>query len=502
MKKNIKLNIDQLKKFLFEDISDTDINTVEGGTTDNATGLYTKLPDEQKQIADQLVNKAISTGRSGLTHETAKNKKIFPLFNYFTTKLASLYKTDTEHKDNIRNALMSSFLTHDIKGNTTSYFNLIRQGINGMTTGAAAMAHDDTDIIMDALISAFDRALSFFNPNKTATFSSVLLQTSIHNAVNIRNSKANKIPTRSSSIDAQMGSDEEGGETFADRLAAGGDAELGYSAPHAMTRDDQREEAKIKFQAIDTAIRDVLSMARSKEYLTVYEMIMDGIGPKEMAAKLGKSVAMIDQLKTNMSLVLGKNAEKIENYIKNKTGYQVKLPVVTSKSGEPKFMLPTLKEALEIIDAQLLNENGVINFDTTHLYNPAEDLTEKEIVEKLLSEIEVRFNKMNNIHSKMSVMVKQLNEGSEVDVLDLFDHVKQYVDNCLVALSELHEDLNYLTYGIGDTIGREYPDIRVAIEKTTSPIIDAIQLYPGQLKTMLHQVRIKYNPTRSYGIGE
>ncbi len=92
-----------------------------------------------------------------------------------------------------------------------------------------------------------------------------------------------------------------------------------------------------------------------------------------------------------------------------------------------------------------------------------------------------------------------LNEGNEVATLNLFEHIKEFVENATRALIELKEDLksiHNIAYEIMDT----HPKIAEDIESTIQPMISSMLHFPIKLKGLLGRIDGSYNPLGAFGL--
>ncbi len=122
----------------------------------------------------------------------------------------------------------------------------------------------------------------------------------------------------------------------------------------------------------------------------------------------------------------------------------------------------------------------------------------------LLEEAKLKFSQIENAYNKFNAVSNEigkiyLNEGNEVATLNLFEHIKEFVENATRALIELKEDLksiHNIAYEIMDT----HPKIAEDIESTIQPMISSMLHFPIKLKGLLGRIDGSYNPLGAFGL--
>ncbi len=158
------------------------------------------------------------------------------------------------------------------------------------------------------------------------------------------------------------------------------------------------------------------------------------------------------------------------------------------KNGKIEF------EGKESVPLEILQMNNFIN--VASVVSEAAKIDRAKMLAETTKE---RFEKIVNTYEAFDKIINNnLHEGFEVDTLNLYDHLKSFVENATLALREISTDLHEM-FNIAGEIHAEFPDISKDIETTASTMINTLFDYPNQLKSLLQRVGSKYNARRTNG---
>ena len=117
------------------------------------------------------------------------------------------------------------------------------------------------------------------------------------------------------------------------------------------------------------------------------------------------------------------------------------------------------------------------------------------------SENKIKFiTKIYNQFNEINTMLNEDYDGNyNVDVVDLFEQVKQFVEESNRIISALYDEVHKLD-NVAYSVQGEYPSISETISSSISPIVEKLEEWPNKLNFMLRSVRQKYNPTNAYGL--
>lgn len=546
MNKNL-LSLDALRKYLFENLYELDSEVVDAtnsqdGNNDinqtpeekpkisTADKLYDELSDNEKRTGDGLIEKALSTGTAAMTHQQASNKGDYKVFNYYTTKLATLYLESKN--DKIKAALLASFPTHINKVSTKNLNKKISSLNNnhadeyGVPTTWLAMIgkkfgvlfskgnyeNEKLDYLMDGIIDAMNKVCDYFNPNAGVSFSYFYTLVITDRVKNTFKKLGNQVALKSSSLDAQVGNSDEDGMTFADTVSSDGDFETGYDPQTAMNSKENQEEKDNKLKAISETLDYILKNAKNENYFKVYELAREGLKNQQISEILGIPAGQVNAIKNKIMFLLGKNAKIIEQLIKNKFGYYVKLPIVmaTDNNGVMSPKLAFLNNNYGKEDKNELSEMLIAKFDTTlnenvYYLNMAAigfGDTEPNVlhgIEFLMEEINYKMESLNKVTTGVKNLIdnttlnEQWGDGKDVAVRDFYQHIKEVVMEAINVIQVLNDQIHEMD-AIAWSIKNEYPEVHKEIASALEPHLLSLLNMPKELNMMLHNVKLKYKP--------
>lgn len=548
---NKPISLQELRKLIFED---SDINNDDDSIRQqqSAARFSTRVNKQGKSFAEEEIQRVLTTGRGTINSNWGRDKKNQGVFNDVTSKLAAMYNSDyklsyeeaieklqrvgspeqvdfyklfvgqgkklseiaselgyesatevrnelkvptfrlieTGEQQNIKKALMAMFAPM-IDGQPTIVFQLLR-GSLGAYSGDGGDQGDITDTILDGFYIGFDRALQSYEAN-LGTFYNYVLRAAKDTAVNIlqRDNSYQKdgerIATKTFSMDKPMDDSDGGSDTFAasvidsddadqtndSRFSHAADAEMGKIAGK-LDKGKQQTESELLYNAVIEYVDNVLRSGRSKKAADVWNLaFVQQIGTEATADKLGMSRGAVDKMINDIKRLINTKLDDFKTHLGQELGRDVHFP-------NDKFN-PSVTALREI----------------------------KAIIAKLVLESSInRLSKINEVYSRLNLVMNRIDEsyaaghmgeGQEVATMDLFQRIKQFVDNATAALNEIGIDLHEI-HTIASDIQMEYPEIAKELEKTVSPMIDTMFEYPNKLRTMLQHARMRYNPTRAYGL--
>ena len=562
--KKTNLTIKELRKLIFEnhtnlselDVVDTDNSDPKDDDEQNTTvsfsegilpGLYEKLSPKEQEFVNAEIQSALENGRSVINSEWAQSNKKTDVFNYFTSKLAHLYNNgsmsyedavtkleqngnpewtkfyemfvgegkklseiakalnkesatevreeiktpvfrflETKNQVKIKQALLSAFVPVR-NGRPTAFFNFVRSrlGVDASIGRASSGGFDASDTILDGIYNGFERALQSYQPK--GTFYNLVVQASIDTAKSMFTAikGGHRVANQSNSLDANMDGSEDSG-TFGDnvidsdeldqtnnnRFIHATDSQMDKIINKVDKQNKPKTERELLYQAVVEYIQNLLKSGKSKTASDVFDLLfIKQVSPEVAAKKLGMSRGAIDKKVHDIKKLINLKMDEFKTHLGQEIGRDVQFP---NNKFNPQ--IADLREIKAIL-AQIIFESSM----------------------NRLKRIDEVYEKLGNTMTLLAETYPSVEEGQEVATMDLFQRIKEFVDNATNALNEVGTDLHQIFEIAGD-IHMEYPEISSELESTVNPMIEKIYEYPGKLRKMLQVARMKYNPTRAYGL--
>jgi len=506
-----------------------------------------KLSPDVKVNMDNEINYALRRGSTTIDYNLYKKNK--DAFNYFTDALATIVKQGRENNENAKRALMEvfspfskqGFFTKDGKGEykkdgikmSTYYSSVNRMAANHVENQFARNYgelskkdnpykfknntyfenSESADIILDSFYNGFDKAIVKYNPEQGHFHN--FLTFAIANARIDRWRKENQYIEKgeiknkgkvTNSLDNPLDNDDLDSGTLGDTI----------TSPDTSTdRMMEKNRAKKIWNAIDTFIKRAINFEYPKnpDYEKVYDMYTNhDMDLKEIADALGINEGNVRIMKMRAEDSVKDFIEDgtMAQFVSQVTGEQIKnIPFVQGKgSDKMRFVFPRVKDSLkEGIENQFSNIitllEGEFIFDTTSFYNESENPDWIEYANFVLQESEIKFTNMSKIYDTLNNSISTLNEAYDgnynIDVMDLFQQVKGFVEESHRIIRALYDEI-YKLENVAYSVRREYPLVTGEIDKVTKPIIEKLEEWPSKLSFMLKLVRQKYNPDATFGI--
>lgn len=493
-----------------------------------------KLDPAVKDHLNQKISQTLSNGRPIFDYNYFDKDR--DGFIYYTDALATIAKKDMSGSENAKNALMiifgpfseqsstynnasgekelgkqkmSKFFVRvnrfaanhiDLKGKDSIYF------VNDM----------NTDNLLNAFYIGFEKALKYFNPELKKSFNS-FVSTAIANAKidiwrhqNQYKVNGEKLNKKTTSLDNPLDNDDSDAGTLGDTIA---------SPDMSTDRTLEKNRAKKIWMAIDTFIKRVINFEfpKNDEYEKIYDMYTNhDMDLDEISQALNIKNGNIRIMKMRAEDAVKEYIQDgtMAQFVSQVTGENIKdIPFVQGKgTTNMRFVFPRVKESLKksLKESEenyfeniitLLEEEFILN--TTSFYNESEEPEWTEYALEILKESNEKFAKMEKIYNKLKNIKKSINEGYDgnynVDVLDLFEHIKGFVEESQKIISVLFDEV-YKIENVAYNIHKDYPLVATELDKTVQPIIKNLEEWPNKLSIMLRDVRQKYNPTNAYGL--
>lgn len=502
----VKLTQERLKELITERIKqldEIDIENSEGGNIESAPlvdngetkldKLFAKIPDEEKDFVLEEIEKAERTGRSIITFNWASSRNKRDLFKYFTSVLANKFKQNPEEGTNVRNALMSAFSPYQANSFSMFYQNMYQMLKSYLTSFKDK--EELSDMLLSSMYEGIDKALEAYN-SSTGDFINLLVST-IKNLFIDKwrkekefTSGGEKMQRHIGSLDAPIGHDDDDTETLGDKL----------TGDNMGTEDEMnRSVGKKIWRPFIKAIKDLLKGNKERESILdifvregvtkisdVYEKMKE-IG---FYTEIEDPAAAAMNIRTNIDRMQKLIAIKMSNgyfseYIKNNTKtfvnflklYQ-RLP--KTKSGDVYFPLEAAR------------------YDNFTEYVPAviAEMKQSDIANLLAESNQERLNNINELATFFESIVnnnEMLNEGYEVDTIDLKDKVKSFIKNSSVAIEEIKSDLTQIEVMCSE-IKFDYPNMSTEIRKIVDGMNEIVYSLPNRLSAIMKLVATYYRP--------
>jgi len=153
-------------------------------------------------------------------------------------------------------------------------------------------------------------------------------------------------------------------------------------------------------------------------------------------------------------------------------------------------------------------------FFLQHIVKHLNEMKKVEDAKTIISEMKNKLEKMNKVYNNILSFNNKLNEvhdipGKEVQTADLYQMVKEYVDNCLYSIqggvdynpaddSTLLHNL-YKVLSVSKEIKFDYPGLAEELYNDVHPMIEQIYAYPEKLKNIVRKIKNNYN-SKPYGL--
>lgn len=528
----LKILKEEIDNIIFEDDVNSEVSFVKdySNLSQSLLDYSSKLDPAIKNEMDYEISSALKRGNTAIDYNLySKDPKAFV---YFTDALATIIKNKLEGSENAEGALMMVFSPFSKQSSTTKNskgeLEVSKQKMSDffLRVNRFAASHIDlngkdaiyfvndmnTDNLLDAFYKGFDNAIKYFNPELKKSFNS-LLSTAIANAKidiwrkqNTYVNKGKKIIKKTDSLDQPLDSDDMDSGTLGDTIS---------SDELSTDRLLEKNRARKIWNAINEFIKRAINFnfPDNPKYEQIYEMYtLHDMDIEEIAKAL--------DLKSGNIRIMKMRAEDavqpfisdgtLSQFVMQATGEKIKdIPFIKGKgSSKMRFVFPRVKDFLKegaekvFSNILILKENEFV-FDSTSFYKESENPDWIEYSQFILNESENKISFITKIYNQFNEINTMLNEDYDgnynVDVVDLFEQVKQFVEESNRIISALYDEVHKLD-NVAYSVQGEYPSISETISSSISPIVEKLEEWPNKLNFMLRSVRQKYNPTNAYGL--
>jgi DNA-directed RNA polymerase specialized sigma24 family protein/preprotein translocase subunit Sss1 len=318
--------------------------------------------------------------------------------------------------------------------------------------------------------------------------------------------KGEKIIKKTDSLDQPLGSDDMDSGTLGDTIS---------SDELSTDRLLEKNRARKIWNAINEFIKRAINFnfPDNPKYEQIYEMYtLHDMDIEEIAKALDLESGNIRIMKMRAEDAVQPfiSDGTLSQFVMQATGEKIKdIPFIKGKgSSKMRFVFPRVKDSLKegaekvFSNILILKENEFV-FDSTSFYKESENPDWIEYSQFILNESENKISFITKIYNQFNEINTMLNEDYDgnynVDVVDLFEQVKQFVEESNRIISALYDEVHKLD-NVAYSVQGEYPSISETISSSISPIVEKLEEWPNKLNFMLRSVRQKYNPTNAYGL--
>lgn len=469
-----------------------------------------KLEPEAEAAADQEIKFCSKYGKSNLDYKFYQKNKIS--FLYITDSLALMAK---EGNDKSRNALMDIFSPYSkeqslefdknqVTKMSAFYYeikNIFMQNQSSRNTKDIQMGtnFDDVDMFLDSFIDSFDKCISNFSP-ENGSFNSLLSFAVSNKIIDKWRKKFYMIGgqrvKKQDSLDDKLSSDDQDSDTIGSKVAN----DLS-SDQYSVEKKHDKEWVNKVWGFINSAIEKVLS--KNPNYLEIYKMYsLQNMDLEEMANKLGIAYNNLRIAKMRAEDLVLPYISKIEDSASKLAGQKVTIPLIKGKgSDKQRFVFPRIGGKKGLEELFVIKDNCII-LELNQFYNESEILSEEDFYKQNIVDafdVKEKLEKLEEFYNKIYKSLLKINEGSEVDTIDMFTHVKAFVEEATKIIYALYGEIHKIE-NVAYEISGEYKNIAEDISQVIDPIIEQLELWPHKLQAMLGRIRISYNPTSAYGL--
>jgi len=503
-----------------------------------------KLEPEAEAAADRQIQKCLRTGVPSIDYNFFDKNRIS--FYYITDYLAIAAKQEmaTESGNlNARNALMTIFQPYSREQKIDSS----KGGVNKMSAFYNKMGHfssvqadrnkknisigsnsDDVDNFVTAFYKIFDKVINYFDPNK-GKFNDVLshfLSNRNKDAwrANQRVVKGERVK-KHYSLDDKLSGDEDS-DTIGSKIDSGVESDQ-FSTTRKIDQDYIKKLTNTILDIFDRVIKNKKRKEGegSVDYQIFRMLVYDNMTTNEIAKKLNIQPGTIRTKISRLEDFLNNYIPEIEAAISSIMGRKFEFPNV---GGKKILHIPSLRDEWEKKRENRRNsgEEGVDSEENPvtkwkkrakgsnigiadvmpeevrivaemFINNNPEEYYEYKLKEA--KEIKNKIESLNCLYEKFERAFSLLNEGSEVDTLDMFTHVKSFVEESIKVIHALYGEIHNIE-NVAYEISGEYKNIADDISQVVDPIIEQLELWPHKLQAMLGRIRMSYNPQRAHGL--
>lgn len=528
----LKILKEEIDNIIFEDDVNSEVSFVKdySNLSQSLLDYSSKLDPAIKNEMDYEISSALKRGNTAIDYNLySKDSKAFV---YFTDALATIIKNELEGSENAKRALMMVFSPFSKRSSTTKNSKgepeVSKQKMSDffLRVNRFAASHIDlkgedaiyfvndmnTDNLLDAFYKGFDNAIKYFNPELKKSFNS-LLSIAIANAKidiwrkqNTYVNKGEKIIKKTDSLDQPLDSDDMDSGTLGDTIS---------SDELSTDRLLEKNRARKIWNAINEFIKRAINFnfPDNPKYEQIYEMYtLHDMDIEEIAKALDLESGNIRIMKMRAEDAVQPfiSDGTLSQFVMQATGEKIKdIPFIKGKgSSKMRFVFPRVKDSLKegaekvFSNILILKENEFV-FDSTSFYKESENPDWIEYSQFILNESENKISFITKIYNQFNEINTMLNEDYDgnynVDVVDLFEQVKQFVEESNRIISALYDEVHKLD-NVAYSVQGEYPSISETISSSISPIVEKLEEWPNKLNFMLRSVRQKYNPTNAYGL--
>jgi len=473
-----------------------------------------KLEPEAEAAADRQIQKCLRTGVPSIDYNFFDKNRY--AFLYITDYLAYVAKEDAVVEgggSKARNALMIIFQPYSSEQKIDSSMG----GVNKMSAFYSKMKSfasnqldrneknislgsnsDDVDNFVEAFYNVFDECIKKFNVS-SGSFNSLLSHTLNRAIIDLWRKKFYMVGgqrvKKQDSLDDKF-SDDQDSETFGSKIA--NDVS---SDQYSVEKKHDKEWVNKVWGFINSAIEKVLS--KNPNYLEIYKMYsLQNMDLEEMAKKLGIAYNNLRIAKMRAEDLVLPYIPKIEDSASKLAGQKVTIPLIKGKgSDKQRFVFPRIGGKKGLEEMFIIKDNCII-LELSQFYNESEVLSEEEFYKQNIVDafdVKEKLEKLEEFYNKIYKSLLNLNEGSEVDTLDMFTHVKSFVEEATKIIHALYGEIHNIE-NVAYEISGEYKNIADDISQVVDPIIEQLELWPNKLQAMLGRIRMSYNPQRAYGL--
>lgn len=506
----------------------TDYSTLSSALSE----MSKKLDISTKEYVDNEIDNALKSGNTPIDYNYYDKNPL--AFRYFTDVLATIYvQKNIENFENAKQALMVVFSPFSKQSSTKitasgerevsqQKMSLFFSRINRFAANQIDLKGKDavyfindmnTDNLINAFYKGFQNAIKFFDPEKNKSFNSLVSTAIAHAKIDIwrkqntYTSDGQRVIKKTGSLDEPLDSEDSDAGVVGDTISTN---------DTGTERVMEKNRAKKIWNAIDTFIKRAINFMYpdNPKYEQVYDMYTNHDMDLEEIAKalnIENGTIRIMKMRAEDAIKDFITDGTLAQFVMQLTGEKIKdIPLLKGKgSDKMRFVFPRIKDSLKenvnnVFENIIILEEGEFTLNTTSFYQEEElpdwieysNLVLKESNQKLelMSKIYNQFNGINNI----------LNEGGyngnyNIDVKDLFEDVKGFVDESARIINALYAEIHQLE-DVAYRIHKEYPLVAKEISSTVHPIIEELEKWPRKLSFMLEFVKNKYNPNAAFGV--